>query len=133
MAIIPHRALFVGLALLAAAAAPAASLADPHPDYFRNGYYAPSSGRVGQSFQADAAFGVDDMPGNCVPEFNDMVISGVLPPGLDVANSTSSIIAGKPKLAGNWPVIVTFHALGCTYDTKDRVDRSIKVVFHIAP
>jgi hypothetical protein len=128
-----HRALFAGLALLAAAAAPTASLGDPHPDYFLNGYYMPASGRVGQSFHADAAFGVDDMPGNCIPEFKDMVISGVLPPGLDVADSTSSVIAGTPIVAGNWPVTVTFHALGCSYDTKNHVDRSIKVVFHIAP
>jgi hypothetical protein len=133
MVIKRHKALFAALALLAAAAAPADSLGDPHPDYFLNGYYTPASGRVGQSFHADAAFSVDDMPRNCVLEFNDMVISGVLPPGLDAANSTSSVIAGTPKMAGNWPVIITFHALACSYNTKDRVDRSIKVVFHIAP
>jgi hypothetical protein len=132
MAMKRHRALFAALALLAEAA-PNESLGDPRPDYFLHGYYVPASGRVGQFFHADAAFGVDDMPGNCVPEFSDMVISGALPPGLDVANSTSSVIAGTPKQAGNWPVLVTFHALGCSYDIKDRVDRSIKVVFHIAP
>jgi hypothetical protein len=128
-----HRAFFVAPALLAAVAAPGASLGDPHPDYFLHGYYTPASGQVGQPFHADAAFEVDDMPGNCIAEWKDMIISGVLPPGLVVANSTSSVIAGTPTIAGNWPVRVTFHALGCTYDTKDRVDRAIEVVFHIAP
>ena len=127
------KALFVALTLLATAAAPAVSLGDPHPDYFLHGYYMPASGQVGQPFQADVAFGADDMPGNCVAEWKDMVISGVLPPGLDVVSSTSSVIAGTPMIAGNWPVIITFRALGCTYDTKDGVDRAIKVVFNIAP
>jgi len=125
--------LFAVLALLAAAAAPTVSLGDPHPDYFLHGYYAPASGQVGQPFHADAAFEAEDMPGNCVAEWKDIVISGVLPPGLNVASSTSSVIAGTPTVAGSWPVIITFHALGCTYDIRDRVDRAIKVVFHIAP
>jgi hypothetical protein len=133
MVIERHRAFFAALALAAFAAAQISCRAESQADYFRFGHYMPVSGRVGQPFSADAGFGVDDMPGNCVMEFHDMVISGVLPPGLDVANSTSSRIAGTPTAAGSWPVTVTFHGLGCTYDAKDRVDRAIKVVFHIAP
>jgi hypothetical protein len=125
--------LFAALVLLAATAAPTDSLGDPQPDYFLHGYYTPASGQVGQPFHSDVTFEADDMPGNCVAEWTDIVISGVLPPGLDVTSPTSSVIAGTPTIAGNWPVIVTFQALGCTYDTKDRVDRAIKAVFHIAP
>ena len=130
MAMTRHRALFAALALLANAGV---CLGDPNPDYFLHGYYVPVSGRVGQSFHADAAFGVDDMPGSCVAKWKDMIISGVLPPGLAVANPASSIIAGTPSVAGTWPVIITFHALGCFNDSNYRVDRAIKVVFHIAP
>jgi len=102
-------------------------------DYFLHGYYTPVSGQVGQPFHADITFGADDMPGNCVADWKDMVVSGDLPPGLDAAGAGSSVIAGTPTMAGSWPVTVTFHALGCTYDTKDRVDRAIKVVFSITP
>jgi hypothetical protein len=128
-----HRALFAALALLAAAAAPTVTLGDPETNYFLHGYYTPASGRVGQPIHSDVTFGVDDMPTNCIAEWKDIDISGVLPPGLHIASSTSSVITGTPTIAGNWPVIITFHSLGCTYDTKDSVDRAIKVDFHIAP
>ena len=127
-----RKHLFAALVLQAGATAPSISLGDSHPDYFLHGRYTPTSGQVGQPFYADATFEVDDMPGNCVAEWKDIVISGVLPPGLDVASSNSSAIAGTPTIAGDWPVIINFHALGCTYNTKDGVDRAIKAVFHIA-
>jgi hypothetical protein len=124
------KILFATLTLLAAAL-PSVCLGDP--DYFLHGYYAPAAGQVGRPFHADVAFEADDMPQNCVAEWKDMIISGVLPPGLDVAGPSSSVIAGTPAVAGNWPVTVTFRALGCTYDARYRVDRAIRVVFKIAP
>jgi hypothetical protein len=120
--------LFAGLALLVA---PSVGMGDP--EYFQRGYYTPASGRVGQPFHADVTFEVDDMPANCIAQWNEMEISGPLPPGLDAAGATSSVIAGTPLTAGTWPVTVTFHALGCTYDPSHVVDRAIAVVFRIAP
>jgi hypothetical protein len=119
-----HGTLFAAFALLAAPAQAA-------PDYFLHGYYTPVSGQVGQPLHADVSFGVDDMPANCVAVWKQMVIAGDLPPGLNIADR-SSVIEGIPVTAGNFPVTVAFHGLGCTYDPNTGVDRTIRAVFHIA-
>jgi hypothetical protein len=102
-------------------------------DYFLHGYYTPATGKVGQYFTSDAAFGVDDMPGQCVVVWDDIAIAGTLPPGLDIANSFSSVIAGTPTRPGDFAATVTFHNLGCSAIPGGRADRSIKVNFHITP
>jgi hypothetical protein len=122
-----QKILFVALALgLSTGAAQAA-------DYFLHGYYKPTTGKVGQHLSSDAAFGISDMPDQCAVEWKDVVITGTLPPGLDISNSFSSVIAGTPTQAGDWAVTVTLHSLGCSAIPAGQADRSIKVNFHITP
>jgi hypothetical protein len=102
-------------------------------DYFLHGYYTPTTGKVGQHLASDAAFGIGDVPDQCVVDWKDIAISGVLPPGLDIANSFSSVITGTPTEAGDWAVTVTFHDLACSTLPAAAADRSIKVNFHITP
>jgi hypothetical protein len=116
-------------AMLALAGFTAAARADN----FLHGYYTPANGKVGQYFTSDAAFGVDDMPGQCVVEWDNIAITGTLPPGVDISNSFSSAIAGTPTQAGDFAATVTFHNLGCSAIPAGRADRSIKVNFHITP
>ncbi len=104
-----------------------------HADYFMYGRYIPMEGKVGQALMSDATFSVEDMPERCVPEWKSISIAGVLPPGLDIANSFSSAIGGTPTTAGDWPVVVTIHQLGCSVGDAGHFDRAIKVNFHIAP
>jgi hypothetical protein len=102
-------------------------------DFFLHGYYTPSTGKVGQYIDSDAAFAVDDMPGQCAVVWDGIAITGTLPPGLDISNSFSSAIAGTPTQAGDYAATVTFHNLGCSAIPTDRADRVIKVTFHITP
>jgi hypothetical protein len=122
-----RRLLFAALALAASAGGARAA------DYFLHGYYTPTTGKVGQHLASDAAFGISDMPDQCAVEWKDIVIAGTLPPGLDISNSFSSVIAGTPTEAGDWAVTVTFHQLGCSAIPAGRVDRAIKVNYHITP
>jgi hypothetical protein len=102
-------------------------------DYFLHGYYKPTTGKVGQPLASDAAFAVTDTPDQCAVEWRDIAITGTLPPGLDISNSSSSVIAGTPTEAGDWAVTVTFHELGCSANPAAHVDRAIKVNYHITP
>jgi hypothetical protein len=102
-------------------------------DYFLHGYYTPTAGKVGQHLVSDAAFGIADMPDQCAVEWKDIAITGVLPPGMDIANSFSSVISGTPTKAGDFAATVTFHELGCSALPAAAVDRAIKVNFHITP
>ncbi len=121
-----HQLLFAALVL-------ASSVGAAQADYFLHGYYTPSTGKVGQYIDSDAAFAVDDMPGQCAVVWDDIAITGILPPGLDISNSFSSAIAGTPTQAGDYAATVTFHNLGCSAIPKARADRVIKVTFHITP
>ena len=123
--------IFAALALVFSAAAAGLTLPVWAADYFLHGYYTPAAGRVGQYLSSDAAFGIADMPDQCAVDWKDIVITGTLPPGLDIANSFSSVIAGTPTQAGDYASTVTFRALGCAATPTGRVDRSIKVNFHI--
>ncbi|HWY61570.1 MAG TPA: hypothetical protein VNW15_06690 [Rhizomicrobium sp.] len=122
-----------GRSFLFAALALAASAGIARADYFLNGYYTPTTGKVGQHLESDAAFGVTDTPDQCAVDWKDIVITGTLPPGLDISNSFSSVIAGTPTQAGDWAVTVTFHDLGCSAIPTGRVDRAIRVKYHITP
>jgi hypothetical protein len=102
-------------------------------DYFLHCYYTPTAGKVGQALSSDASFGIGDMPDQCVVVWKDVAIDGKLPPGLDISNSFSSVIAGTPTDAGDYAVTVTFHALGCSANSAGRADRALKVNFHITP
>jgi hypothetical protein len=56
-----------------------------------------------------------------------------LPPGMDIANSFSSVISGTPTMAGDFMATITFHELGCSALAIAHADRTIKVNFHITP
>jgi hypothetical protein len=112
------------LALLAPGAARA--------DFFVHGYYTPTEGRVGHYLESDASFDVNDMPDPCAPVWDRISVEGALPPGMEVASADSSSITGTPAAAGNFPVVVTFHGLGCSVGS-NAVERTIRVEFHINP
>jgi hypothetical protein len=126
MSVTCRRFLFAALAL-------AICVGPARADYFLQGYYTPTAGKVGQHLASDAAFGIADVPDQCAVEWKDIVVTGALPPGLDISNSFSSVIAGTPTEAGDWAVTVTFHGLGCSALPASRVDRAIRVNFHITP
>jgi hypothetical protein len=121
-----HRILFAALGLICLTGA-------ARVDYFLHGYYTPTAGKVGQHMTSDAAFGVADMPDQCAVEWKDIVIAGTLPPGMDIANSFSSVISGTPTTAGDFSATVTFHGLGCSAPPLAPADRVIQVIFHITP
>ena len=125
-------------------------------DFFRAGYYAPASGKVGLALVSDASFDVGDMPAGCVVQWKTISTAGELPPGIsppgadvtfvapskdengtpyskaEVPDVSASAFSGTPRKAGDWPVTVTFHAISCS-GGQAYGDRSIKVNFHISP
>lgn len=139
---------FAALALLAAPLAAA--------DFFRGGYYTPSSGKVGLALVSDASFDVGDMPPGCVVQWKNISVAGNLPPGISPPGADMTLVApakdengipydkaevpdiaasaffGTPRQAGDWPVTVTFHSLSCS-GGQDYGDRVIKLSFHISP
>jgi hypothetical protein len=101
-------------------------------DFFVHGYYTPTEGRVGHYLESDASFGVEDMPDPCAPVWDGISVEGALPPGMKVVSGDSSSIAGTPAVAGDYPVVVTLHGLGCAVGGA-AVQRTIKVEFRINP
>ncbi len=110
-------------------------------DYFAGGYYRPAMGQVGKEMVSDLYFNVEDVPDQCLVVWKAISVAGELPPGLIAPGKVLSLgdggaplsaFFGMPLQAGEYPVTVKMHGLGCE-NGGNYGDREIRVNFRIVP
>ena len=119
---------------VAALAQSAALAADGN--WFREGHFDVTSGRVGYHLVSWLVWNFDDIPSECRSDgavhVHEADVEGTLPPGLvaDPPNNFKTI-EGTPKQPGDWSYAVTLHDVVC--NGAHYGDRRLDVNFHVDP